>query len=119
MSEPSTVPALAEVDQVIVMSGSASPVTAAQIEWAGVNGYALLRLNAARLLDSASVDDERELIVAAALDKLAQGKSVVLYTALGPDDPAIASHQRTTGTTGHRTSYDQPYPWQAAGLDPS
>ena len=78
------------VDQIVVMSGSASPITAGQIEWALAHGFRGLRLNSARLIDPTAQDSERESVVRAALELLTTGDSVVLYTAQGPDDPAIA-----------------------------
>lgn len=88
--EPPLERPLEPVDQLVVMSGSASPVTAAQIEWALANGFLGLRLNSARLIDPQTQDAERETVVREALDVLRTGASVLMYSALGPDDPAIA-----------------------------
>ncbi len=78
------------VRQLIVVSGSAAPATAAQIQWAEANGFALLRLNSARLIDPAVANQEREAVISEALHHLSAGASVVLYSARGPDDPHIA-----------------------------
>lgn len=63
------------VDRLIVLSGSCSPVTAGQIRRAKQQGFAAYWLQGAQ--------PWREEI-RKALQPLSQGKSVVLYTALGP-----------------------------------
>jgi uncharacterized protein YgbK (DUF1537 family) len=77
------------VDQLVVISGSASPVTAAQIDWALDNGFEGVRLDTVALVDPQEAPGAREKAVDAALEAIADGESVVLYSALGPDDPAI------------------------------
>lgn len=77
------------VKQLIVVSGSAAPMTGEQIQWAGEKGFALIRLNVARLVDPSLADSEREAAVGEALRHLSAGVSVVLYSACGPDDPHI------------------------------
>lgn len=64
------------VDRLIVVSGSCSPVTEAQIHWAAANGFAAMRIGA----------DGGESVPVAGLKELAAGRSVVLYSALGPRD---------------------------------
>jgi 3-oxoisoapionate kinase len=77
------------VSQLVVMSGSASPVTAGQIEWALEHGFVGLRLNTARLINPETRDAEQDCIIAQALDLLSAGRSLVMYSALGSDDPAV------------------------------
>ncbi len=76
-------------EQVLVMSGSASPVTQEQITWAIENGFETIRLNAPQLVDDNTANAECDAMVQQALDILQGGKNLVLYSALGPDDPAI------------------------------
>jgi 3-oxoisoapionate kinase len=83
-----TVPA---VEQTVVMSGSASPATAAQIAWAEASGFAALRLDTCELLDPDRSAAAIEQYLAQSLHYLRAGKSLVLYTAKGPTDPAIAA----------------------------
>jgi uncharacterized protein YgbK (DUF1537 family) len=73
--------------QIVVMSGSASPVTAEQIAWAEANGFASVRLDVARLL-AADGGYSAEL-VGRALALLAEGRSPLFYSARGPDDSAL------------------------------
>lgn len=77
------------VDRIVVMSGSASPETAAQIDWASEHGFHTVRLDTERLVDPETATGARATAVEATLDALADGRSVVLYSAHGPDDPAI------------------------------
>jgi uncharacterized protein YgbK (DUF1537 family) len=91
------------VDQLVVISGSASPVTAAQIDWSLANGFCGIRLDAPRLIDPQTSAAERESVVEQALRALGEGNSVLLYSAHGPDDPALEQ------TTGHL---------EALGLNP-
>ena len=82
------------VDRLVVMSGSASPVTAAQIDWATDRGFEGVRLDTERLVDPDRAAAAREDAVAEALDALADGDSVVLYSVHGPSDPAIERTSR-------------------------
>jgi len=66
------------VDRLIVVSGSCSPVTEAQIRWAIAHGFEGLRVYPA--------GEERGSIVEKAATVLSAGRSVILYTALGPRD---------------------------------
>ncbi|MBX3278854.1 MAG: four-carbon acid sugar kinase family protein [Acidobacteria bacterium] len=76
------------VEQLIVMTGSCSAATLAQIEWAEANGFAGLRLDSSLLADETTAEAERARVRRAALELLSAGRSVVLYTARGPNDPA-------------------------------
>jgi uncharacterized protein YgbK (DUF1537 family) len=69
-----------ETDRLIVISGSCSPATETQLRWALQNGYAGLRADPAkRGFDG---------VLAAALQELRAGRSVAIYSALGPADCA-------------------------------
>jgi uncharacterized protein YgbK (DUF1537 family) len=71
------------VDRIAVVSGSCSPTTARQIRHAEAQGFEAHALDPRRLAagDPAAV----EQAVASGLASLAAGRSVVLYTALGPE----------------------------------
>ena len=79
------------VDQIVAMSGSASPWTAAQLNWAFENGFYGIQLNSARLIDPARREMERKSLIAQAIPLIQEGQSVILYSALGPADPQIAA----------------------------
>lgn len=80
---PPPPPAAPEVPVLPVVSGSCSPVTARQIDRALAAGYIDLPLSPDDLLDTP------ERPAATAARHLANGKSVILHTARGPDDPRI------------------------------
>lgn len=77
------------VDQIAVMSGSASSETAAQIDWASDHGFRLVSIDTEQLVDPDRAVEARDAAVDSALDALESGESVVLFSARGPDDPAI------------------------------
>ncbi|MCK1284743.1 four-carbon acid sugar kinase family protein [Bradyrhizobium sp. 44] len=80
---------LAGVERIACVSGSCSPVTAAQIAHAARNGFDVERLDATRAVDPAEWAKEVGRVVERALAALASGRDVLLITASGPDDPAI------------------------------
>jgi len=82
------------VEQIIVVTGSCSPVTGRQIEWALTHGFSGIELDAAKLADAEHASGECEVIVRKSLDALATGRSVILHTAMGPDDPRITMPER-------------------------
>ncbi len=89
LAEPAPAAPLRPVDRIAVVSGSCSPVTAAQIEWASAHGFALERLDIARVLDPKSQDMEVERVVAAAVSALRGGRSPLVYSAVGPGDATV------------------------------
>ncbi|MDB5660172.1 MAG: hypothetical protein JWS10_2787 [Cypionkella sp.] len=86
-----------KVAQIVAVSGSVSPTTAAQIEWSAANGFGLVRLNAATLL-SDPTGGEAEA-TASALTIIAQGQSPLILTAAGPSDPAVAAFRAALSHT--------------------
>lgn len=83
-------PGLGRNNQFAVVSGSVSPTSAAQIVWARGNGFAPLRLDAARLLEGdapAAIDQALEQ----AKQALRVGTPPIIYTAEGPTDPALGA----------------------------
>ncbi len=83
------------VDQIAVVSGSCSPVTERQIARALQDGFAEVPLRPEGLVDSREAAGECEDAVRRAREILATGRSVLLHTSRGPDDPRIdATRQR-------------------------
>ncbi|MDH3451337.1 MAG: four-carbon acid sugar kinase family protein [Gammaproteobacteria bacterium] len=82
VSPPAASPSADAVERVVVVSGSCSPVTEAQIHWACQHGFAGVQLDAARFVSDASSAAVNEACAAGAR-ALHAGQSVVLYTALG------------------------------------
>jgi 3-oxoisoapionate kinase len=77
-------PAPGPAAPLLVLSGSASPVTAGQIEAAVAAGFVEIALDTADLLAGGHLSDRR------VLDALQRGRSVVAHTCRGPDDPRLA-----------------------------
>jgi uncharacterized protein YgbK (DUF1537 family) len=88
------------VDRIAVVSGSASPATDAQIGWALANGFEGIRLDTAALVDPDRAPAVRDAAVEAAVAALDRGDSVVLYSARGPDDPAIEATRERAADLG-------------------
>jgi 3-oxoisoapionate kinase len=71
------------VERIAVVSGSCSPTTERQIRFAQANGFDAFPVDPRAL--ASGQDDAVVNAVAKGLDNLAQGRSVVFYTALGPE----------------------------------
>lgn len=83
---PGTVAAL---DRVLAVSGSASPLSALQIDAALAAGYADLPVDARALVASEGWHDARSALIESACAALRGGRSVMLHTARGPQDGRI------------------------------
>lgn len=88
-AERAALAAVKPVKQLLVMSGSASPMTARQIEWASANGFDALRAPSEEIVGADSALQAIGALRERARKSLARGKSVVIYSAAGPDDPSI------------------------------
>jgi 3-oxoisoapionate kinase len=82
-------PPVKPVKQLLAVSGSASPMTAQQIEWAGKNGFDCIRVPTEALVHPQTAEQARKALFQRGLDSIAAGNSVLLYSAAGPDDPSI------------------------------
>jgi uncharacterized protein YgbK (DUF1537 family) len=72
----------------VTVSGSVSPVTAAQIDWALSHGFAPVPLDPRALLTDP--DAAESAAVSACRAALSEGLDPLVFTARGPDDPAVA-----------------------------
>ena len=93
-AQPS-LPATTKVDCIAAVSGSCSPMSGTQLKWARKNGFHTAKLNIARCLDAQQCAGEVEQQVSDAVAQLAQGISPVVYSAEGPDDPAVTGFDAT------------------------
>jgi uncharacterized protein YgbK (DUF1537 family) len=71
-------PPVGEVDRMVAVSGSCSPVTEAQLRWAMANGYAAIRVQP----EGSDIDS----LLREAAGAMADRRGVILYTALGTAD---------------------------------
>lgn len=97
-AQPS-LPTAAPVDVIAAISGSCSPVTAAQIAWARAQGFAVERLQLPPLFDGRA-EAEIERVVAAAVAAAAQGRSPLVHSAEGPDDAAVTGFAALAAQAG-------------------
>lgn len=74
-------------ERLVVVSGSCSPMTERQIRWALANGFAGVRV------DPLGIDGVR----GEALAGLREGRGIVLYTALGPQDRRDGAYGESLG----------------------
>lgn len=77
---------LSECQPILILSGSVSPVTASQIEWATNNGFEEVAIEPEAL----EVENPEDFITTyqnKVLNFFREGKSLILHTAKGPNDP--------------------------------
>jgi uncharacterized protein YgbK (DUF1537 family) len=91
IASPEPSHALAPVDRLLVLSGSCSALSAAQIDWAVGAGFTGIRITPEQLINTDEAS--RQSLQQQMLTALVAGKSVVMYTAKGPDDDHVASVQ--------------------------
>jgi uncharacterized protein YgbK (DUF1537 family) len=78
------------VDQVLVVSGSASTLSATQIQTAVDAGFREIEIDVEALTIGPDTDAAGKRLVRDVVAALADGASVVMHTARGPDDPRVA-----------------------------
>jgi uncharacterized protein YgbK (DUF1537 family) len=88
--EAPVIPTVDRVDQIVIVSGSCSPVTANQIDYAVQNGFVEVALDPVSFADESMVEGAISAGIKAGLEALASGGSVILHTGRGPNDPRIA-----------------------------
>ena len=79
----------AAVEKVLAISGSASPLSALQIDAAVAAGFVDMPVDASALVDAHRWEAASSKLVSDVLALLQQGRSVMLHTARGPADPRI------------------------------
>jgi 3-oxoisoapionate kinase len=95
-----SLPVAEPVAVIAAVSGSCSPVAAAQIEWARDHGFSTLRLDVEAVLSAQRRDAEIQSLVTQALKAIAQQRSPLVYSALGPDDPSVLNFKATADQAG-------------------
>jgi 3-oxoisoapionate kinase len=98
---PAPVPGAGMVGQIAAVSGSVSPMTAEQLDWAGQNGFARITFDAASVCGPADAQAAEEArCVDLALRAAGTGSSPLVQSAAGPDDPAVARFRSALGHSG-------------------
>ena len=85
--------------QLAAVSGSVSATTAAQIAWSAQHGFGLVAFDAASVASDAAMDAAIDHAVVAAKAILAGGESVLVHSARGPNDPAIAAFREAVSSS--------------------
>jgi len=83
----------------LVVSGSCSPVTAGQIEYAAANGFESIALES-KIMHHDHQEQSIAEVAAAIINKLKAGKSAILHTSIGPNDPRIAETEAYLNQSG-------------------
>ncbi|WP_395674948.1 four-carbon acid sugar kinase family protein [Inquilinus sp.] len=100
IAPPPPVPSAGAVDRVAVISGSCAPQTAAQIAHALERGFQPVAVDARLAVDAAAWAGEVGRAAAAALAAIGAGRDPLLFTARGPDDPAVAALNDALAASG-------------------
>ncbi|WP_187261598.1 four-carbon acid sugar kinase family protein [Pontibacter beigongshangensis] len=77
-------------EPLLVVSGSCSPVTSGQIDWARAAGFAEVRLDTAAIARQADASAEVAACMAEAAGYISSGRSVIVHTSCGADDARVA-----------------------------
>lgn len=94
-------PRLASVQNILAVSGSVSAVTAAQIAHATSHGFVGIALDAAEIaVDGPASRRALDAARGAAVKAFQSGQSPLIYTARGPDDPAVERYRRSVAAAG-------------------
>jgi uncharacterized protein YgbK (DUF1537 family) len=88
------------VERIVAVSGSCSPITAGQIAYAETHGFTALPLDATRAVDAAEWQREIGRATEQALRLLGEGRDPLVYTARGPDDPAVSDLNQAIAASG-------------------
>ncbi len=100
LPEEPRLPAAEPVAVIGGVSGSCSPVTASQIRWARAHGFHTERLELSQVLDDRAGGDEVDRAVRAAAKAIRSGRSAIVYSAEGADDPAVAGFDEIAAGRG-------------------
>lgn len=98
--EQVNLPVPGQVKALLALSGSCSIVTRDQIAYALEHGFHGLRANVVELMNPAGAEQERKRLFDKASQIMIAGESVLIYSALGPEDHTIREAQSYLQTLG-------------------
>ncbi|GAA6179748.1 four-carbon acid sugar kinase family protein [Shimia sp. NS0008-38b] len=85
----------------VIVSGSVSATTGAQIKWARSNGFACIRFDASKVCETQdTLFLEIKRVVNDALKVLSDGQAPLIFSAQGPDDAAVAALAKAAADFG-------------------
>jgi 3-oxoisoapionate kinase len=91
---------VSEQPQIVAVSGSVSPVTASQIEWAQANGFDVIDFAAEATLDNRRWQVEIDAAIERARVVLSHGRSPLVATARGPNEEAVPRFRAKLAASG-------------------
>jgi uncharacterized protein YgbK (DUF1537 family) len=92
--------AAVRADRIVVVSGSVSPTTARQLDWAGRNGFALLPFDARAVIGSdADMAAEEARLTGAAITAASTGQSPLVHSASG-EGPQVDAFRAALARSG-------------------
>ncbi len=97
-------------EPLLVLSGSCSPVTQNQNQWALSKGFVEVALDTPQLFgtkDRSVGDSVEQQSAQRAIDLLKQNRSVIIHTALGPDDPRLSETYRQAESEAVKNDADR------------
>ncbi|WP_100405521.1 four-carbon acid sugar kinase family protein [Bacillus solitudinis] len=92
------------VEQLIVVSGSCSMVTQQQIEYATSQGFIGIQMPVQDIMDPLLRNKAYDDVFKKAKEYMTAGKSIIFYTALGPDDNSIGQVKQSLVSEGQNES---------------
>ncbi len=95
--QPILIEPAGKADKMLVISGSCSPVTAGQIQFAKKQGFHTLAIDPLQLLNDGNRNTEEEKIREMAVELLEKNAPLIIYSALGPDDFSVAAVKNISG----------------------
>ena len=99
-AEPPPQQGIGTAERTAVVSGSCSPVTGAQVDWAIAQGFVPVPIDTAKAADRGAWGTEVGRCADAALSVIGEGGDPIVFTARGPSDPAIARHREAAEAAG-------------------
>ena len=90
ISAATTLPTAKPVETIAIVSGSCSPMSAEQIRWARDNGFEVSRLDISKIFHHDTMEIEIDRLALQAIDALSRSQSPLVFSAEGPDDPALS-----------------------------
>jgi 3-oxoisoapionate kinase len=94
---PASFPPVRPVKQILIGSGSCSPVTSAQIAWALDQGFAEVPLDSRALMEPRSAAAEIRRAVSTTAEFLAGRRSVIVHTTKAGADQDVTTHLKSRG----------------------
>jgi 3-oxoisoapionate kinase len=102
--KPASIPSPGRAKKMVIMAGSCSPVTAGQIGHMEKLGHPSIRINTVKLVDPVERTAEIENTIQISIEAIGRGQVPILYSAKGPDDPAIELTKIRLNAQGHTES---------------